>query len=159
LELMPNVINKIKQNSSDMNEIILAPCDVISKIKQNSSDMNEILLAPCDVISKIKQNSSDMNESILAPCDVISKIKQNSSDMNEIMLAPCDAGYVQSCTGSFKLPTVCTAVYYLSSETINKWLCLDKESILTLQKSGSFFKMGTIDDQAFTVVNICGQKL
>jgi predicted permease len=99
LELMPNVINKIKQNSSDMNEIILAPCDVISKIKQNSSDMNEILLAPCDVISKIKQNSSDMNESILAPCDVISKIKQNSSDMNEIMLAPCDAGYVQSCTG------------------------------------------------------------
>jgi hypothetical protein len=30
----PNVISKIKQNSSDMNEIILAPCDVISKIKQ-----------------------------------------------------------------------------------------------------------------------------
>jgi hypothetical protein len=27
LELMPNVISKIKQNSSDMNEIILAPCD------------------------------------------------------------------------------------------------------------------------------------
>jgi hypothetical protein len=25
--LMPNVISKIKQNSSDMNEIILAPCD------------------------------------------------------------------------------------------------------------------------------------
>jgi hypothetical protein len=24
---MPNVISKIKQNSSDMNEIILAPCD------------------------------------------------------------------------------------------------------------------------------------
>jgi hypothetical protein len=48
LELIPNVINKIKQNSSDMNEIILAPCDVISKIKQNSSDMNEIMLAPCD---------------------------------------------------------------------------------------------------------------
>jgi hypothetical protein len=45
---MPNVISKIKQNSSDMNEIILAPCDVISKIKQNSSDMNEIILAPCD---------------------------------------------------------------------------------------------------------------
>jgi hypothetical protein len=41
-------LNKIKQNSSDMNEIILAPCDVISKIKQNSSDMNEIILAPCD---------------------------------------------------------------------------------------------------------------
>jgi hypothetical protein len=39
---------KIKQNSSDMNEIILAPCDVISKIKQNSSDMNEIILASCD---------------------------------------------------------------------------------------------------------------
>jgi hypothetical protein len=48
LELMLNVISKIKQNSSDMNEIILAPCDVISKIKQNSSDMNEIILAPCD---------------------------------------------------------------------------------------------------------------
>jgi hypothetical protein len=31
-----------------MNEIILAPWDVISKIKQNSSDMNEIILAPCD---------------------------------------------------------------------------------------------------------------
>jgi mannitol-specific phosphotransferase system IIBC component len=46
-----------------------APCDVISQIKQNSSDMNEIILAPCDVISKIKQNSSDMNEIILAPCD------------------------------------------------------------------------------------------
>jgi hypothetical protein len=44
----PNVISKIKQNSSDMNEIILAPCDVISKIKQNTSDMNEIILAPCD---------------------------------------------------------------------------------------------------------------
>jgi hypothetical protein len=28
LELMLNVISKIKQNSSDMNEIILAPCDV-----------------------------------------------------------------------------------------------------------------------------------
>jgi hypothetical protein len=27
LELMPNVISKIKQNSSDINEIILAPCD------------------------------------------------------------------------------------------------------------------------------------
>jgi hypothetical protein len=27
LRLMPNVISKIKQNSSDMNEIILAPCD------------------------------------------------------------------------------------------------------------------------------------
>jgi hypothetical protein len=39
---------KIKQNSSDINEIILAPCDVISKIKQNSSDMNEIILASCD---------------------------------------------------------------------------------------------------------------
>jgi hypothetical protein len=39
---------KIKQNASDMNEIILAPCDVISKIKQNSSDMNEIILASCD---------------------------------------------------------------------------------------------------------------
>jgi hypothetical protein len=26
----------------------LAPCDVISKIKQNSSDMNEIILASCD---------------------------------------------------------------------------------------------------------------
>jgi hypothetical protein len=85
LELMPNVISKIKQNSSDMNEIILAPCDVISKIKQISSDMNEILLAPCDVISKIKQNSSDMNE---------------------IILASCDAGYVQSCTG-FKIGVVC----------------------------------------------------
>jgi hypothetical protein len=48
LELMSNVISKIKQNSSDMNEIILAPCDVISKIKQNYSDMNEIILAPCD---------------------------------------------------------------------------------------------------------------
>jgi hypothetical protein len=34
LELMPNVISKIKQNSSDMNEIILAACDVISKNKQ-----------------------------------------------------------------------------------------------------------------------------
>jgi hypothetical protein len=33
LELMPNVISKIKQNSSDINEIILAPCDVISKNK------------------------------------------------------------------------------------------------------------------------------
>jgi hypothetical protein len=43
-----NVISKIKQNSSDMNEIILAPCDVISNIKQNSSDMNEIILASCD---------------------------------------------------------------------------------------------------------------
>jgi hypothetical protein len=31
-----------------MNEIILAACDVISKIKQNSSDNNEIILAPCD---------------------------------------------------------------------------------------------------------------
>jgi hypothetical protein len=31
-----------------MNEIILALCDVISKIKQNSSDINEILLAHCD---------------------------------------------------------------------------------------------------------------
>jgi hypothetical protein len=78
---------------------IPAPCDVISKIKQNSSDIIEIILAPCDVISKIKQNSSDINEIILAPCDVISKIKQNSSDINEIILAPCDAGYVQSCTG------------------------------------------------------------
>jgi hypothetical protein len=39
---------KIKQNSSDMKEIILAPCDVIGKIKQNSSDKNEIILAPCD---------------------------------------------------------------------------------------------------------------
>jgi hypothetical protein len=48
LELMPNVISNIKQNSSDMNEIILAPCDVISNIKQNSSDINEIILAPCD---------------------------------------------------------------------------------------------------------------
>jgi hypothetical protein len=27
LEQMPNIISKIKQNSSDMNEIILAPCD------------------------------------------------------------------------------------------------------------------------------------
>jgi hypothetical protein len=27
LELMHNVISKIKQNSSDMNEIILTPCD------------------------------------------------------------------------------------------------------------------------------------
>jgi hypothetical protein len=27
MELMLNVISKIKQNSSDMNEIILAPCD------------------------------------------------------------------------------------------------------------------------------------
>jgi hypothetical protein len=27
LELMPNVISKIKQNYSDMNKIILAPCD------------------------------------------------------------------------------------------------------------------------------------
>jgi hypothetical protein len=45
---MPNVISKIKQNSNDMNEIILAPCDVNSKIKQNSSDVNEIILAPCD---------------------------------------------------------------------------------------------------------------
>jgi hypothetical protein len=26
-ETAPNVISKIKQNSSDMNEIILAPCD------------------------------------------------------------------------------------------------------------------------------------
>jgi hypothetical protein len=26
----------------------LALCDVISKIKQNSSDMNEIILSPCD---------------------------------------------------------------------------------------------------------------
>jgi hypothetical protein len=48
LELMPNVISKIKQNSSDMNEIILSPSDVTSKIKQNSSDINEIILAPCD---------------------------------------------------------------------------------------------------------------
>jgi hypothetical protein len=31
-----------------MNEIILAPCDVIRKIKQNSSDMNKIILASCD---------------------------------------------------------------------------------------------------------------
>jgi hypothetical protein len=31
-----------------MNKIILAPCDVISKIKQNSSDMDEIILTPCD---------------------------------------------------------------------------------------------------------------
>jgi hypothetical protein len=31
-----------------MNKIILAPWDVISKIKQNSSDMNEIILTPCD---------------------------------------------------------------------------------------------------------------
>jgi hypothetical protein len=75
--------------------------NVISKIKQNSSDMNEIIMAPCYVISKIKQNSSDMNEIIMAPCYVISKIKQNSSDMNEIILAPCDAGYVQSCTGCY----------------------------------------------------------
>jgi hypothetical protein len=30
-----------------MNKIILAPCDVISKIKQNSSDMDEIILTPC----------------------------------------------------------------------------------------------------------------
>jgi hypothetical protein len=45
---MPNVISKIKQNSSDMNEIILALCDVISKIKQNSSDMNKFILEPCD---------------------------------------------------------------------------------------------------------------
>jgi hypothetical protein len=52
-----------------MNEIILAPCDVINKIKQNSSDMNKIILAPCDFISKIKQNSSDINEIILASCD------------------------------------------------------------------------------------------
>jgi hypothetical protein len=44
-----------------------------------------------------------MNEIILAPCDVISKIKQNSSDMNEIILASCDAGYVQSCTGFYKV--------------------------------------------------------
>jgi hypothetical protein len=44
----PMSLAKIKQNSSDMNEIILAPCDVISKIKQNSSDMNEIILASCD---------------------------------------------------------------------------------------------------------------
>jgi tRNA G26 N,N-dimethylase Trm1 len=73
--------------------------NVIRKIKQNSSDMNKIILAPCDVISKIKQNYSDMNKIILAPCDVIRKIKQNSSDMNEIILTPCDAGYVQSCTG------------------------------------------------------------
>jgi hypothetical protein len=46
--IWPNVISKIKQNSSDMNEIILAPSDVNSKIKQNSSDMNEIILAPCN---------------------------------------------------------------------------------------------------------------
>jgi hypothetical protein len=45
---MPYVISQIKQHSSDMNEFILAPCDVISKIKQNSSDRNEIILAPCD---------------------------------------------------------------------------------------------------------------
>jgi hypothetical protein len=77
----------------------MAPGNVISKIKQNSCDMNIIILAPCDVISKVKQNSSDMNKIILAPYDVISKIKQNSSDMNEIILTPCDAGYVQSCTG------------------------------------------------------------
>jgi hypothetical protein len=38
-------------------------------MQQHFSDMNEIILAPCDVISKIKQNSSDMNETILAPCD------------------------------------------------------------------------------------------
>jgi hypothetical protein len=31
-----------------MNKIILAPCDFISKIIQNSSDMNEIILASCD---------------------------------------------------------------------------------------------------------------
>jgi hypothetical protein len=31
-----------------MNDIILAACDVIIKIKQNYSDMNEIILAPCD---------------------------------------------------------------------------------------------------------------
>jgi hypothetical protein len=65
----PNVISKMKQNSSDMNVIILASYNVISKIKQNSSDMNEIILASYDVISKIKQNSSDMNEIILASCD------------------------------------------------------------------------------------------
>jgi hypothetical protein len=47
-KLLPNVISKIKKNSSDMNEIILAPCNVISKIKQHSSDINEIILAPCD---------------------------------------------------------------------------------------------------------------
>jgi hypothetical protein len=29
--------------------------ELISKFIQNSSDMNEIILAPCDVISKIKQ--------------------------------------------------------------------------------------------------------
>jgi hypothetical protein len=46
--IWPNVISKIKPNSSDMNEIILASCDVISKIKQNYSDMNEIILALCD---------------------------------------------------------------------------------------------------------------
>jgi hypothetical protein len=46
--IWPNVIRKIKLNSSDMNEIILAPCDVINKIKQNSSDINDIILAPCD---------------------------------------------------------------------------------------------------------------
>jgi hypothetical protein len=40
LELMPYVISKNKQKSSDMNEIILAACYVIIKIKQNSSDMN-----------------------------------------------------------------------------------------------------------------------
>jgi hypothetical protein len=43
-----NVISKIKQKFSDMNEILLAPCDVNSKIKQNSRDMNKIILAPCD---------------------------------------------------------------------------------------------------------------
>jgi hypothetical protein len=48
LELMPNVISKIKQNSSDMNEIILSPSHVTSKIKQYTSDINEIILAPCD---------------------------------------------------------------------------------------------------------------
>jgi hypothetical protein len=59
-----------------------------------------------NVISKIKQNSSDINEIILAPCDVISKIKQNSSDINEIILAPCDAGYVQICTGFYRIDKV-----------------------------------------------------
>jgi hypothetical protein len=39
-------------------DLLLGPrFNVISKIKQNSSDMNEIILAPCDVISKIKQHS------------------------------------------------------------------------------------------------------
>jgi hypothetical protein len=48
LELMPNAkFNKILV-IWNMNEIILAPCDVIGKIKQNSSDINEIILAPCD---------------------------------------------------------------------------------------------------------------